>query len=189
MKFDREWVLSHKCNLHGADLSWADLREADLSGADLSRADLRGADLSGANLSGADLRGADLRGANLSGADLSGADLRGADLSRAKLPHFQIPAGDLIVWKRVAGGLAQLLIPTAAQRTGSLVGRKCRAEYAVGIALQSPTGESALSSVHAPSFVYVVGKTMRPSGYDPDIRVECAPGVHFFLTREEAEQY
>jgi len=50
-----------------------------------NRADLHGADLSEANLSLADLSGANLREANLRGADLSGANLREAGLSWADL--------------------------------------------------------------------------------------------------------
>lgn len=29
----------------------------------------------------------------------------------------------------------------------------------------------------------------RPDKFDPDVRVECSHGIHFFLTREEAETY
>ena len=47
-------------------------------------ADLHGADLTEANLDGAHLRNADLTGANLTDADLSNADLTGAYLSGAK---------------------------------------------------------------------------------------------------------
>lgn len=33
------------------------------------------------------------------------------------------------------------------------------------------------------------GKIVRPDKYDSDPRVECTHGIHFFLTREEAEAY
>jgi hypothetical protein len=36
---------------------------------------------------------------------------------------------------------------------------------------------------------YVEGATYHPDTYDDDIRVECTHGVHFFLTREEAERW
>ncbi len=67
-------------NLNGADLRWADLTDANLNGADLRWADLRGADLRGAYLNEANLSWADLRGANLNGADLRWADFNGADI-------------------------------------------------------------------------------------------------------------
>jgi uncharacterized protein YjbI with pentapeptide repeats len=81
-------------DVHGSDLSKADLRGGTYFGADrvasLFGADLSGAYLGAANLSAADLRRAnlstaDLRRANLSGAFLIDADLRRANLSGANL--------------------------------------------------------------------------------------------------------
>jgi hypothetical protein len=209
----RRAVLS-RANLSEAVLSEADLREADLSGADLrgavlSRAVLRGAvlreanlrraNLSRANLSEAvlseadlreaDLSGADLRGANLSRANLSEDVLRGADLSRAvHIPHFQLPGGDLIGWKKVDGHIVKLRIPEQARRTASIVGRKCRAEYAVVM----ETDDHQSHTSHPPimkGVVYAEGETVRPDSYDDDWRVECSNGIHFFATREEAKEY
>ncbi len=194
--------------LRGADLGDADLRDVDLGHADLRGADLgdaflrdtnlRGAYLEGTNLRGASLRDADLRGAfleraNLRGAFLRGALLRGAslrdaDLEGAKLPHFQIPHGELVVWKKVQGKIVRLRIPKRARRTGSLVGRKCRAEYVVVEWIEG--GESVVSNgCGNGSATYTVGKTVYPDNYDPDPRVECSSGIHFFLTREEAEEW
>jgi len=33
---------------------------------------------------------------------------------------------------------------------------------------------------------YTVGKTVYPSSYSDDARIECAPGIHFFRTKDEA---
>jgi|SRR5580658_1247363 hypothetical protein len=137
---------------------------------------------------GANLFGADLRSANLSGANLRGADLCNANLRSANLPAFQIPQeGTLIVWKKLSGTiLAKLSIPAKAKRTASLVGRKCRAERAKVLAI---IGANIGVSQHDISVVYKVGRIVRPDKYDPDFRVECSHGIHFFLTREEAEVY
>jgi hypothetical protein len=175
-------------NLYRADLSRANLYMASLSGADLSRANLFGANLSGAYLSGADLSGADLSGADLSGAYLSGADLSGAYLSRASLPSFQIPHGDLVVWKKVQGKIVRLCIPRNARRTASLVGRKCRAEMAVVEWIEGG-GPVTSDGCGNGSITYAVGETVHPDSYDDDIRVECSHGIHFFLTRKEAEEW
>jgi uncharacterized protein YjbI with pentapeptide repeats len=177
----------------------ADLRRADLSGADLSGANLSGADLSGADLSGADLGDADLRRADLSGADLSGADLgdadlrradlSGADLSGANLSHFQIcpEEGSFTAFKKVTGAILTLEIPADAQRTSSPVGRKCRASKARVVSASAEGTE--FRSEHNSNFVYRIGETVVPDPYDPDIRVECTHGIHFFMTRKEAEEY
>jgi hypothetical protein len=176
----------------GADLSRANLSGADLSGADLSGANLRYADLRGANLSGANLSGADLRGANLSGANLSGADCQ-----ETRWPGFQIPQeGSLIVWKKLYGGyLAKLQISASARRTATPTSRKCRASAAKVLRIETPagvevSGDFTPRSQHLADFCYRKGAVVKPSEpFNDDIRVECASGIHFFLSREEAAAY
>lgn len=125
-----------------------------------------------------------LCGADLSGAGLSRANLSGANLDEAKLPRFQIPQeGELIVYKKLWGGnIAKLRVPPSARRTATPVGRKCRAEF-----VEVLEGEGI--SRHDGKTVYRPGAVVRPDKYDDDIRVECTHGIHFFLTREEAEEY
>ena len=167
----------------------ASLREADLRGAYLREADLRGADLYGADLRGADLYGADLRGADLREADLYGADLRGADLF---VPQACPSEGSFVAWKKCACGvIAKLLIPDHAKRL-SATGRKCRASEAIVLALYGKNGEERLiaQSQYDLLFEYIPGETVTPTEpFDEDRWRECAPGIHFFVTREEAENY
>jgi hypothetical protein len=181
-----------RANLYGADLSRANLSDADLSGADLSGANLYGANLSGANLSRADLSGANLSRADLSGANLYGANLYCANLSRALNYTLSIartrlcPEGDLIGWKLCQGNiLVKLLIPKEAKRNNA-TGRKCRAEYADVLEI---IGADKAYSGHDENFVYEVGKRVIPSAYDEDFLNECSSGIHFFITKEEAEAY
>jgi len=149
------------------------LKEAIKSRANLSRADLYGDNLSRADLSRA----------NLSGADLSRADLSRADLKKIISSRTIVGIGDLIVWKKLAGGmLCQLRIPAKAKRVGGVIGRKCRAEYAEVL---SGSGVS----YHDIAFKYIEGEIVRPVAFDPNPLVECAPGIHFFITKEEAEAY
>jgi hypothetical protein len=186
-----------RANLSGAylsraNLSGADLSGADLSGAYLSRANLSGADLSGAYLSRANLSGAYLSRANLSGAYLSGAYLSGADLSRAANAELIIartrilPDGDLIVWKKLrCEVIAKLLIPEAAKRSHAF-GRKCRAEYADVIEL---FGADVGVSLHDSKTEYRAGERVTPDSFSEDWQQECAPGIHFYLSRVEAEAH
>ena len=171
-------------NLTGADLAGAYLAGAYLAGADLTGADLAGADLTGADLAGASLAGAYLAGADLARANLAGASLAGAE--DIKLPPFQIPQeGELIVWKKLSGGnLCKLRIPPEARRTASVVGRECRAEFAEVL-----EGSGMSWCAHDHTITYAPGETVRPDGYDDNPLVECAQGIHFFLTREEAEAW
>ena len=178
-----------KANLSGANITWAILSEADLR-----RAVLAGADLTGANLSEADLSGADLSEADLSEANLTWADLTKADLTEAKLPRFQIcpQEGSFIAYKALAGGAtAKLRIPETAARTSLLVGRKCRAEFVEVLELTDKTGAPVGQAAgrYDPQLIYVTGQTVHPDSYDHDVRLECTHGIHFFMTREEAEEY
>ena len=190
-------------NLYGADLRGADLCGADLYGANLYGADLYGANLYGANLYGADLRGADLygadlRGADLCGADLYGANLYGADLYGANLRETKnaelalariaiIPSdGDVTGWKKCNSGvLVKLLVPADAKRShGS--GRKCRAEF---VRVLEVIGADVGISQHDDKTAYRVGETVRCDKWREDRWEECAGGIHFFITRAEAEAY
>jgi len=126
-----------------------------------------------------------LRGANLGGANLYGANLYGANLENVKGLFYQIPQeGELIVWKAVAGGVSKLRVPPEAKRTATPIGRKCRAEWVE--VLEAPTNGRGL---HDTSVIYRAGEIVRPDKYDPDPRVECTHGIHFFMTKEEAEAY
>ena len=143
-----------------------------------------------ADLRGANLRWANLRGANLRGANLREAVLRGADLAGANLPAFAVcpETGAFTAWKAVRGAILELEIPADASRVSSLVGRKCRASSARVVAAHGARTEGEFASKHDESFKYRVGETVA-APLDPDIRVECTSGVHFFMTQQEAEAY
>ena len=184
--------------LSGAILRSAILSGAILSGAILRSAILRGANLRGANLSDADLSDADLRSANLSDADLSDADLRSANLSDAKnIPDYVVavtnilPEGDVIGWKKLANGdIGKLLIRKDTPRSNA-TGRKCRTQAADVLMVYDKDGNEIAEgvSMRDSKFVYRVGETVSVPDFDPDRWNECSTGIHFFITRFEAEQY
>jgi hypothetical protein len=51
------------------------------------------------------------------------------------------------------------------------------------------TAGKSVAGSHDPGTVYTVGAVTRADSYDDDIRVECTHGIHFFITKEEAEQW
>ncbi len=167
----------------------ANLRSADLYGADLYGANLSGADLSGANLRSADLYGADLYGANLSGANLYGANLRSAkDIPSiaAAQTTVAMPEGLIVAWKKCSGSVVvKLHIPAEARRSNA-TGRKCRAEFADVVEV---FGGTVGISMHDNKTQYVVGSRVTCHEWCEDRWNECAGGIHFFITREEAENY
>ena len=196
-------------NLRHADLRSADLRSADLSHADLSYADLRHADLSHADLRSADLSHADLCSANLRHADLRHADLRSADLSHADLCSaensdtvrygavtaffaLQCPEeGSFIGWKKARKkSIVKLRIPAKAKRSSATT-RKCRASEAKVLAIFDREGKKieVTTSNYDDAFEYKVGEIVSVENFDENRWEECASGIHFFITRKEAEQY
>ena len=169
----------------------ADLRDADLGGADLRGADLRGADLRGADLRGADLCGADLRGTNLRDADLRGADLDEA--VNVNVPLMCPEKGSFTGFKKVRGNyIVELEILADAMRS-SATGRKCRCSKAKVVSITNPDGSNARKTSACsgwdPNFIYSVGEVVEVKDFDTNRWNECAPGIHFFITRQEAIDY
>lgn len=188
-----ETAVKSRANLRGANLSNTNLSSANLYGADLSRANLYGANLSRAYLSGADLSSANLSRANLSNTNLYGADLSGARIDALALARQKIvPDGTLVVWKKLSEGVvAQLEIPNDAQRTNAIGSRKCRSSAAVVVALfkDGVLFDGEAFDRHAGKTRYKAGEVVLPDSYDDSALIECSNGIHWFLTREEAEAY
>jgi hypothetical protein len=148
-------------------------------------ANLADADLSRANLYGANLADADLSRANLTGAKLTDANLTGAD----NIPAFQICEGDLVVYKKVMGKIVTLSIPKNAKRTACITGRKCRSEYAMVLEIEGHSPVISNGCGNGIETIYEEGREVRADSYDDDWRVECSHGIHWFLTRKEAEDW
>jgi hypothetical protein len=133
-----------------------------------------------------------------SSVSLSYANLRSADLSYANLSYAKnselavavtriLPEGVLIGWKKCSGGvIVKLRIPEAAPRSHAF-GRKCRAGFVE--VLEVIGAEIGVTSNHGPKTEYRVGETVKPDSWDEDFTSECSHGIHFFITRAEAEAY
>jgi len=157
--------------------------EIEASGSD--REDL-GLAVLAARKEGAYLRGADLRGADLQGADLQGAKDAELAIARTRI----LPEGSLIGWKKCGEGrIVKLRIPEDAKRSHAF-GRKCRAERAEVVAIYGTNNAPCKTAVasYDSSFVYRVGETVVPkNGFSEDWQSECEAGIHFYITRLEAE--
>ena len=132
--------------------------------------------------------------ADLSGANLSGADLYEANLSEVKnatliLSRQRITPseGAFVGWKKLRGDvIAKLVIPHDAERMNAIGSRKCRASK---VFVNEMFGADEAFDKHTGTTLYRVGCEVIPDKFDPDIRNECSHGIHFFMTREEAEDY
>lgn len=194
-----------RADLCETDLRWVNFRGNNLSGADLSGADLRGANLYMVSLSGANLRGASLRGANLAMADLCGANLHGVNLygvnfhgavlREAKNLNFPIACpekGSFTAFKKAGEYIIELEIPADALRSSSTT-RKCRCSKAKVISITNldgtPSDVKSVASNYDSEFIYNLGETVEVPNFDTNRWNECAPGIHFFITRQEAVDF
>ena len=161
----------------GLAVKWAVKADANLADAYLAGANLAGAYLAGANLAGANLAGANLARANL-------ADAENADLAIARTRI--LPEGDIIGWKKCRDDvIVKLRIPEDSPRSHAF-DRKCRAKFAD--VLEIFGADKAVSS-HDPKFTYTTGERVEALNWSDKWEDECAGGVHFYISRLEAEAH
>lgn len=172
-----------ECRMHNTILYGADCLGTEFYGSDMMGADLGFVDLFGASLVNADLLNADLRKAKLWHCDLTGTknleEAKGSSLALAMCRI--VPDGDIVGYKKVRdGSIVTLKIPEWAARTNG-TSRSCRASHAYVL-----DGEGV--SFRDEEFVYRPLSWANAFEYDPS-PVDDAPGISFFITREEAEAY
>ena len=94
--------------------------------------------------------------------------------------------------KKAGKYIIKLLIPDDAMRS-SATGRKCRANKAKVLEIQNVDGEKAdinsVASDYDSSFIYVVGQEITVPNFEENRFMECAPGIHFVINRQEAVEY
>ena len=99
--------------------------------------------------------------------------------------------GAFIGWKSAHNQIVKLEICSDALRS-STTSRKCRCSSAKVLAIENIDGSKygdVIASNYDPSFLYKVGEIVKVENFDTNRWNECAPGIHFFLTREEAVKY
>ena len=187
-----EIIKDHALWLENKGGKRADLRGAVLRGAVLRWADLRWAELQGANLQGAQLQGAQLQWAKLQGADLRGAE---ADEMTSGFWPVCPEEGSFIAFKKLKDDkIAKILIPEHAKRSSATT-RRCRCSEALVVEIKDREGNDVDEGLSRHTdrsgceLLYKVGKTVYPDGFDEDRWNECSNGIHFFMTRREAELY
>lgn len=125
------------------------------------------------------------------------ANLRGADLEISLVNKF-FPLccpehGSFIAWKKSRDNYIVKLEVTENAKRSSAFGRKCRCSEAKVLAIETIDGRDAgvkeVRSDYDYNFVYRVGETVSVDNFYDDRRNECAAGIHFFITRQEAVDY
>ena len=101
--------------------------------------------------------------------------------------------GSFTAFKKVRGEyIVELEILADALRS-SASSRKCRCSKAKVISITKKDGSPAevdvVYSKQDSSFAYRIGDIVKVDNFDPNRWHECAPGIHFFITRQEAVDY
>ena len=97
------------------------------------------------------------------------------------------------IWEKdhYAPVIVTLEVPETAKRSSATT-NKCRCSEAKVVSIESVDGstkyDKAISSFDH-DFIYKVGETVKVKDFDDDRWAECAPGIHHFMTRKEAEEF
>ena len=142
--------------------------------------------------------------------DITDAKLKDVELRYTKFPFDKIDrtenapylpsicpdAGSFTGWKKAGTDgvdvLVCLEIPADAKRLSG-AGRKCRCDKAKVLGIYNldgtPSERTEAYSGYDSDFVYRVGETVSVPNFNENRFNECAEGIHFFITRQEAIDY
>lgn len=87
--------------------------------------------------------------------------------------------------------IIKLEIPANAKRS-SAFGNKCRCDKAKVLDITTIVSDTKVDialSDYDNSFTYVVNEEVSEPNFDENRWHECAPGIHFFMTKKEALEY
>ena len=168
-------------NVSYANMSYVDMRNTNMSYANMSYANICNVDVSYANMSYANMSYANIMGVDMIGTNTSGVDMSGVDRLRKGIKLSE----PIIGWKKCKNNvLVKLEIPRGAI-VFSINNKKCRTDKAK--VLEIIGADRAYSNYKF--FSYYVGDVIEIFDFNCEYNVECAEGIHFFKTREEAENY
>lgn len=160
---------------------------------------MEGADFENANMKTASFRFCNMKNCNIKGANLYGAVLENADLTDIKSDEntqwFRLHCpekGAFLGYKKcVNNRMVQLLIPADALRTSATL-PSCRCSKAKVLTIKSfdfkENFDEAWSLVDE-NFEYKRGEWVEVKDFNKDRWMDSTTGIHFWMTREEAEAY
>lgn len=160
-------------------MAMANLQTANFTSAHIEECFFEHANLCNARFTSAHIsKGTSFDSANLHGCEFDGEEKNrlGRILDRPITGYKKSGEGDIVTLEIPAGAIVF-----------SINNRKCRTNRAKVIDTE---GKPELSSIFDKRFKYHVGDEIVPMGeFDLMYNIECTSGIHFFLTREEAERY
>jgi hypothetical protein len=178
-------------NLENCNFTGATMRGADFAFANLTNAVFQDACLIDSDFTCSDLTNANFKWASIFNSDFNEAEFTNTIFSMSDYGSIRCPEeGSFIAFKKLRGGLiCKLRIPEDALRSSATT-NKCRASKAEVISIKN--GDEMVErgfSLFEDSFVYRVGDVVEADDFDENRWRECASGIHFFLTEQQAKDY
>lgn len=180
-------------------LDGVDFQDSIVENALFDGCSMRGANFKNARMVTASFRYCDMRECNIEGADLYGAVLEFARLEgirsdeNTKWFRMHCPeTGAFLAYKKcVNDRMVQLLVPADAKRTSATL-RSCRCNKAKVLTIKSfdfkENFDEAWSLVDE-NFVYRKGEWVEVKDFNENRWQDSTTGIHFWMTRAEAEAY
>ncbi|MEW9078446.1 pentapeptide repeat-containing protein [Terrisporobacter glycolicus] len=209
----REYNFKHM-DLTGWDLSNIDFTLSSFQDVKLDKVNFQnsivenvlfdGCPLHGANFKNANMKTASFRYCDMIKCNIEGADLYGAVLEYAKLDgihsnentkwfRLRCPEiGAFLGYKKCINDcMVQLLIPSDAKRSSATL-PSCRCNKAKVLTIKSfdfkENYEEAWSLVDE-NFIYRKGEWVEVKNFNEDRWMDSTTGIHFWMSREEAQSY
>jgi uncharacterized protein YjbI with pentapeptide repeats len=180
-----------------AKLKYIDLQKATIKNTSIIESDLQSALLRNATLEDVNLFRADLQFAHLEDASLSRVNLENSNLEDTHLSENEecrrglILKEDMIGYKKCRDNrIVKLCVPKGAV-VFSINNYKCRTNIAKVLEITNLAGKvcRVAYSNYEPDFKYKVGEIVEVEDFALRYNLECASGIHFFRTKEEAIDY
>lgn len=195
-------------DLSGIDFSLSSFQNTVLDGVNFAGSSVENVLFDGCSMQGSVFQNANMVTASFRYCDMQKCDIRGADLFGAALEHANLKGiisdedtqwfrlycpeeGAFLGYKKCFDDrLVQLLIPADAKRT-SATRASCRCNKAKVLTIKSldfaENFDEAWSLINE-DFVYRRGEWVEVKDFNEDRWQESTTGIHFWLTREEANR-
>ena len=185
-------------NFEGASLKNTDFSCANAWDANFNNTNCKDALFLSANLTEASFEGADLDGASFVQANLTEANLQDTNIITAEFdntvgiypvcPTHGSFTGWTIVENEEQEFIAMLSIPAYARRNSGTT-RKCRADTAVVVDIQSLEGEhvaALVTKLKYRNIKFTVGESVHDNHFEADRFKVSSTDLYFYITEEEA---
>ncbi len=176
-------------NLEGVSFRGCILKNCLFQGCNLRNCDFQSAVFYGCTIDDSHIEGADFLGASLNDIQLKEVH---AD-ETTKYFHLACPAeGPFVAYKKCQDDrIVQLLVPKEALRS-SATRETCRCSKVKVLSIKSIDETKQYTEAVATiddNFIYRVGEWLEVDNFDTNRWHDAAPGIHFWMTREQAIHY